>query len=96
MVFTHYFHLAAIPRVIVRGMSVKAGDMIGLVGDTGLEGAPRHLTFALSIRPSNEFPEVYWDPMPFMALWPLRVPVHGTVAGFPRKRDGDSAAPATR
>jgi murein DD-endopeptidase MepM/ murein hydrolase activator NlpD len=82
MVFTHYLHLAAIPRGITRGGSVRAGDMIGLLGDTGLEGTPRHLTFALSIRPSGEFSEVFWDPKPLMALWPLRLPVHGTVAGF--------------
>jgi hypothetical protein len=82
MVFTHYFHLAAVPRTIVHGMSVRAGEMIGLVGDTGLGGTPRHLTFALSVKPANEFAEVYWDPVPLMMLWRLRSPPRGSVAGF--------------
>jgi murein DD-endopeptidase MepM/ murein hydrolase activator NlpD/predicted nucleic acid-binding Zn ribbon protein len=82
MVFTQYFHLAATPRAVVRGAHVKAGDVIGLLGDTGLEGESRHLYFALSIRPSKELSEVYWDPAPWLSRWPLRLPLHGTVAGF--------------
>lgn len=86
MVFTHYFHLAAIPRGIARGARVAPGDVVGLVGDTGtsVEGkAPRsHLHFALSIHPSVELPDVYWDPTPLMAEWSLKVPPHGTVAGL--------------
>jgi murein DD-endopeptidase MepM/ murein hydrolase activator NlpD len=78
MVFTHYTHLAAVPRGMARGARVKAGDLIGLVGDS----PERYLYFALSIRPSSEFAEVYWDPSPFMSAWPLRLPAHGTVAGF--------------
>ncbi len=86
MVFTHYFHLAAVPRSIVRGAAVKAGEVIGLVGDMGDEHqAPannRYIHFALSVRPSTDLPEVYWDPTPLMARWPLRLPPRGTVAGF--------------
>jgi len=84
MVFTHYFHLAAIPRGVFRGAHVAAGDVIGLVGDaSGERSGPRpHLHFALSIRPSRDFPETYWDPRPLMSRWPLRVPPHGTVAGL--------------
>ena len=82
MVFTQYFHLAAIPRLLSRGDRVKAGEVIGLLGDTGTGGARRHLHFALSIRPSTELSEVYWDPTPLMAGWPLRKPSHGTVAGL--------------
>ena len=86
MVFTHYFHLAAIPRGVRRGAHVAAGDVIGLVGDTGTreeETASRaHLHFAFSIRPSSEMAEVFWDPTPLMAHWLLRVPPHGTVAGL--------------
>lgn len=84
MVFTHYDHLAAVPRGIVRGAAVKAGELIGLVGDTGTEHAHpgRYIHFALSVRPSTELPEVYWDPTEMMRRWPLRVPAHGTVAGF--------------
>jgi murein DD-endopeptidase MepM/ murein hydrolase activator NlpD len=85
MVFTQYAHLAAVPRGLARGTRIKAGEVIGLVGDTGdtgLRGRGRHLHFALSIRPSPAFPEVYWDPSPWMARWSLRLPPHGTVAGF--------------
>ena len=82
MVFTHYFHLAAVPRGLGRGTTVKAGEVIGLVGDTGNEHPGRYIHFALSVRPSPELPEIYWDPTPLMARWPLRVPPHGTVAGY--------------
>jgi hypothetical protein len=82
MVFTHYFHLAAVPRGLGRGVTVKAGDVIGLVGDTGNEHPGRYVHFALSVRPSKELPEIYWDPTSLMARWPLRLPPHGTVAGF--------------
>jgi hypothetical protein len=82
MVFTQYFHLAALPRGLARGAHVKAGDVIGLLGDTGLGGHDRHLCFTLSVQPSRDFAEVYWDPTPWMARWPLRLPEHGTVAGF--------------
>jgi hypothetical protein len=82
MVFTHYFHLAAVPRGITRGAVIKAGEVIGLVGDTGNEHAGRYIHFALSVRPAAYLPEVYWDPSPLMARWPLHLPLHGTVAGF--------------
>jgi murein DD-endopeptidase MepM/ murein hydrolase activator NlpD len=87
MAFTHYFHLAAIPRGVRRGARVAAGDVIGLVGDTGVGGEPLaarrpHLHFALSVRPSSEMTETYWDPGPMMASWPMRVPPNGTVAGL--------------
>jgi hypothetical protein len=83
VVFTHYFHLAAIPSHLAVGARVAAGDVIGLVGDTGLSaGAPAHLRFALSIRPSSDLPEVYWDPEPLMASWPLHTPERGSVAGL--------------
>jgi hypothetical protein len=88
MVFTHYAHLAAVPRGITRGAVVKAGEVIGLVGDAGSERPGRYLHFALSVHPSNELPEVYWDPTDLMLHWPLKLPPHGTVAGFlPRETD---------
>jgi len=82
MVFTHYLHLAAVPRNIARGTVVKAGELIGLVGDTGNEHPGHYVHFALSVRPSSALPEVYWDPTELMAKWPLRLPPHGTVAGY--------------
>jgi hypothetical protein len=82
MVYTQYSHLAAVPRHLLRDVPVKAGDIIGLVGDTGVKSARGRLHFALSIRPSSQFAEVFWDPEPLMSRWPLRVPLHGTVAGL--------------
>jgi Peptidase family M23 len=91
MVFTQYFHLAAIPRTVVRGARVKAGDLVGLVGDTGTQGEPRHLTFTLSIRPSSAFPEVYRDPTEWIGLWPLRLEPHGSVAGLTPTHAGSAS-----
>jgi len=79
-VFTQYFHLAAIPTRLSVGMRVEAGEVIGLVGDTG--GTRPQLHFALSVRPSSQLPEVYWDPEPLMTAWPLRTPERGSVAGL--------------
>jgi hypothetical protein len=91
-VYTQYFHLAAIPRQVVRGKHVDAGDLIGLLGDTGTYGGRKHLYFAMSIRLSSEFAEVFWDPTPLMIAWPLRVPAHGSVAGFVPEREDESSA----
>src|SRR3982751_1654667 len=80
-VITMYFHLAAIPRRIERGTFVKSGDLIGLVGDTGVEKSAPHLHFSISIRPSPDH-ERYIDPEPLIALWPLRVPIEDGAAGL--------------
>jgi murein DD-endopeptidase MepM/ murein hydrolase activator NlpD len=76
-VFTQYFHLAAIPRDLTRGAHVKSGDVIGLLGDTGVKQSEPHLHFAISVRPWKEGPERYIDPEPLIALWAVRVPVDG-------------------
>jgi hypothetical protein len=82
-VFTQYFHMAGVPSRLAVGMRVNAGEVIGLVGDTGLKDtATPHLHFALSIRPSSALEEVYWDPEPLMPEWPLRTPERGSVAGL--------------
>jgi peptidase M23-like protein len=94
-VFTQYFHLAAIPRKLVPGMPVRAGDVIGLLGDTGVKESKPHLHFTVSVKPSAELPERYIDPEPLIALWPIRMGtghVVGIVAdakpGFPRGASG--------
>jgi murein DD-endopeptidase MepM/ murein hydrolase activator NlpD len=81
-VFTWYFHLAAIPRGLERGAHVKAGEVIGLLGDTGVKESAPHLHFAISVRPWSDGPERYIDPEPLIALWAVRVPVEGSEVGL--------------
>lgn len=71
-VFTQYFHLAAIPKWLRKGKSVRAGQTIGLLGETGVENSGPHLHYSVSIKADAEQPEVYIDPEPLIALWPLR------------------------
>ena len=62
---------------------MKSGDLIGLVGDTGVKESAPHLHFAVTIRPSPDKPfERYIDPEPLIALWPLRVPIEDGAAGL--------------
>lgn len=72
--YTWYFHLAAVPRWIRPGMAVKAGQMIGLLGDTGVFHSAPHLHFSISVKPSNSTFERYLDPEPLIAIWPLWIP----------------------
>ena len=71
--FSWYFHLAAIPRSIRAGDKVKAGQLIGLLGDTGVKHSAPHLHFALSVR-TGKHAERYLDPEPLIAIWPLWIP----------------------
>ena len=79
-IFTQYFHLAAIPRWIQPGVHVKVGDVVGLLGDSGVKHSTAHLHFTVSVRPSKELVEQYIDPEPLIALWPLRIPVGPTIS----------------
>jgi murein DD-endopeptidase MepM/ murein hydrolase activator NlpD len=79
-IFTQYFHLAAIPRAIQPGVKVKVGDVIGLLGDSGVKHSQPHLHFTVSVKPSKEIDEQYIDPEPLIALWPLRIPVGANAA----------------
>jgi murein DD-endopeptidase MepM/ murein hydrolase activator NlpD len=74
-IFSQYFHLAAIPRRLEPGTRVRVGEVIGLLGDTGVKRSAPHLHFTISVKPSNEVNEKYIDPEPLIALWPLRIPV---------------------
>jgi murein DD-endopeptidase MepM/ murein hydrolase activator NlpD len=77
-VFTQYFHLAAIPRALRPGSQVKVGEVIGLVGDSGVKHSSAHLHFTISVKPGPSVPERYIDPEPLIALWPLKVPLGPT------------------
>lgn len=74
-IFTQYFHLAAIPKSLAPGVHVHLGEVIGLVGDSGVKHSTAHLHFAVSVKPSAQLPEQYIDPEPLIALWPLRMQV---------------------
>jgi murein DD-endopeptidase MepM/ murein hydrolase activator NlpD len=73
-VFTQYFHLAAVPRWIKEGTETRAGQVVGLLGDTGVKRSGPHLHFTISVKPSRDLPEQYIDPEPIIALWPLWMP----------------------
>lgn len=79
--FSWYFHLAAIPRSIQPGLKINAGDVIGLVGDTGIKHSEPHLHFALSVKTSKHVRERYLDPEPLIAIWPLWIPNENRVGG---------------
>lgn len=70
-VLTQYFHLAAIPNWVVRGAEVRLGDIIGMVGDTGVKSSGPHLHFTIAVRPSPGAPLTHIDPEPLIALWPV-------------------------
>jgi hypothetical protein len=68
-----YFHLAAVPRWIVPGVQVTVGQVIGLLGDTGVQRSGPHLHFAMTVKPPGGTRERYLDPEPLLAIWPLWV-----------------------
>lgn len=78
-VFSQYMHLAAIPRWIRPGAKIRAGDVVGLVGDTGVKDSFAHLHFSLSVlpHPGPGAREIFMDPEPLIALWPLKIPRWG-------------------
>jgi murein DD-endopeptidase MepM/ murein hydrolase activator NlpD len=84
--FSWYFHLAAVPRWVHRGVKVSAGQVIGLLGDTGVKQSVPHLHFSLSVKSSKTTHERYLDPEPLIAIWPLWIP------GDPERRGRLSTA----
>ena len=74
---TQYFHLSQIPGRIVEGGTVKAGDVIGYVGLTGVKRSEPHLHFTIEVQDVSGDDGRYLDPEPLVALWPLRVSPKG-------------------
>jgi peptidoglycan LD-endopeptidase LytH len=70
-VVTSYIHLDAIREDLKPGIPVKAGEAIGLVGDSGVQHSGPHLHFAVSVRPSPDGPELFINPEPLLIIWPL-------------------------
>ncbi len=81
-VFTQYFHLAAIPKQLRDGSKIRAGQVIGLLGETGIDHSGAHLHFTVSVRQAKNQPEQFIDPEPLIALWPVAVPVFGDVGSI--------------
>lgn len=76
-IITEYFHLSEIPRRIVEGAAVKAGDVVGFVGLTGVKRSEPHLHFTIEVQDPSGNDARYLDPEPLVALWPLRVSSKG-------------------
>jgi hypothetical protein len=72
-VYSQYFHLAAIPSKLKIGDTVKMGEVVGLIGDSGVVNSGPHLHFTISVLPDKEQPEQYIDPEVLIALWPLKL-----------------------
>jgi murein DD-endopeptidase MepM/ murein hydrolase activator NlpD len=70
-VFTQYFHLADITKRIVPGLMVRAGEVVGFLGRSGVKRSGPHLHFTVSVRSGDL--ERYIDPEPLIALWPVIV-----------------------
>jgi hypothetical protein len=80
-VVTSYIHLDGIREDLKPGIPVKAGEVIGTVGDTGVKESGPHLHFAVSVRATPEATELYIDPEPMLHLWPLK---RGTLSSLHR------------
>jgi murein DD-endopeptidase MepM/ murein hydrolase activator NlpD len=71
-VVTSYIHLEGIREDLRPGVPVKAGEVIGTVGDTGVKESGPHLHFAVAVRPRADGDMLFIDPEPMLHLWPLK------------------------
>lgn len=69
-IVTQYMHLDDVAD-LKPGMRVRAGDKLGTVGGTGVLHSEPHLHFTVAVRTKEDAPEVYLDPEPLLALWPM-------------------------
>ena len=74
---TQYFHLSQVPSRIAEGVAVKAGDIVGFVGLTGVKRSEPHLHFTIEVQDPSGMQGRFLDPEPLVALWPLRVSPKG-------------------
>jgi murein DD-endopeptidase MepM/ murein hydrolase activator NlpD len=92
-VLTSYIHLDGIREDLRPGVPVKAGEVIGTVGDTGVKESGPHLHFGISVRPHPEGDQLYIDPEPMLHLWPIKT---HPVASLHRMETFPSRATPTR
>lgn len=71
-IVSSYVHLKEIKSGLRRGAPVKAGEIIGTLGVTGLNRPVPHLHFALAVRQRGR--RQYVDPEPLLWSWPLHPP----------------------
>ena len=72
-VVTRYIHLDTIRADLREGMPIKAGDLIGRLGASGIHNSAPHLHFSLSLRPTGRGgAETYIDPEPMLRRWKLQ------------------------
>jgi len=81
----YYAHLSAFTPLAKNGLQVKAGDMLGFVGNSGdAQGTPPHLHF--EVHPSSLLFMGYdgaVDPTPYLSAWKHLQDVHfSNVAGW--------------
>jgi hypothetical protein len=72
IIVTSYIHLDGIREDLRPGVPVKAGEVIGTVGDTGVRESGPHLHFAVAVRPRPDGEMLFIDPEPLLHLWPVR------------------------
>jgi murein DD-endopeptidase MepM/ murein hydrolase activator NlpD len=71
-VVTRYIHLDTIRADLREGQVIKAGDLIGRLGTSGIHNSAPHLHFSLSLRPTGRGgSETYIDPEPMLRRWKL-------------------------
>jgi murein DD-endopeptidase MepM/ murein hydrolase activator NlpD len=70
-IVTQYMHLDEVEQQLKPGVHVRAGDKLGVVGDTGTHNSGPHLHFTFATRGGENQPEVYVDPLALLTVWPL-------------------------
>jgi murein DD-endopeptidase MepM/ murein hydrolase activator NlpD len=93
LVVTSYMHLDRIRETLEPGTSIKAGEVVGTIGDSGVQHSGPHLHFAVSVRSAPDGPELFIDPEPLLHLWPLRAPLEDNPFLAPRRARTASAKP---
>ncbi len=71
-IVTSYIHLDSIRDDLRPGVPVKVGEVIGQIGDSGVQHSGPHLHFAVSVRRPGDSEELFIDPEPMLHLWSLR------------------------
>lgn len=71
-VVTSYLHLDRVRPDLAPGMTVRAGEPLGTVGQTGCLRSGPHLHFAVGIRRPGSESELFLNPEPLLQLWQLR------------------------